>query len=232
MLALDFDGVICNSINECLLTSFNAYFDRKESNITDIPQDLQEYFSMNRFYVRPAREYLLLFKGFEAKIDNMTHSSFEGLKNLHAREMVPFGEKFFRERERSQIKDPKHWLSLHDIYDHVYEYLRNYDSSIFIVTTKDRDSVKKILDSYDLLGVVKDIYSKEISENKNELFKSLVSDYQELIRRSSINFVDDNEWHLADVNSSSINLYFANWGYAQRQYSHSFCEISSLGDIL
>jgi len=36
----DFDGVICNSIDECMLTSYNAFYNEELININDVPYQI------------------------------------------------------------------------------------------------------------------------------------------------------------------------------------------------
>ena len=35
IIALDFDGVICDSISECLLTAYNAYYEQQTGQISE-----------------------------------------------------------------------------------------------------------------------------------------------------------------------------------------------------
>lgn len=74
---LDFDGVICDSIDECMLTSYNSFNDTNIINICEIPTQYKKYFYEYRFYVRPAKEYFLLCKAYSDNID-LTMSIFFG----------------------------------------------------------------------------------------------------------------------------------------------------------
>ncbi len=68
ILCLDFDGVLCDSIDECLLTSYNAYFEKYFDKIEKINQKFKNYFYEYRYFVRPAGEYLIIYKAFEENI--------------------------------------------------------------------------------------------------------------------------------------------------------------------
>ena len=82
ILALDFDGVICNSIDECLITSYNAFYKMEINNISDIPDDIKSFFYTYRYYVRPAREYYLIHKAFHEKSTNFNLQRFYQLQNI------------------------------------------------------------------------------------------------------------------------------------------------------
>ena len=86
VLALDFDGVICNSIDECLITSYNAFYNTKINNVSEIPDDIQSFFYTYRHYVRPAREYYLLHKALQKKLTNFDLKIFHQLKNKYKQE--------------------------------------------------------------------------------------------------------------------------------------------------
>ena len=51
---LDFDGVICDSIDECMLTTYNSFNDTNKINISDVPSHFRKYFYEYRYHVRPA----------------------------------------------------------------------------------------------------------------------------------------------------------------------------------
>ena len=214
-----------------MLTSYNAYYEKRLSNIDSIPADFRKYFSKHRFFVRPASEYILLYKAYDQKIENISLDDFNNLKTGYISDMQRFNELFFLERKRCK-ENLEHWLSLHQIYDHVLDFFKKYNENFFIVTTKDRDSVERIMLQYGLRSQVRGIYSMELSDHKGDLFHKLFEDYPNEINKSNIHYVDDNEWHLADVQQYIFNLYFANWGYAQKQYSHAFRTINSLEEIL
>lgn len=229
-LALDFDGVICNSIDECLLTSYNAYHEKNYTELNGFSQRFKEFFYRYRHLVRPAGEYFLLYKAFYEQIEPLRHETFFELKDQNQEHISEFSNRFFT--ERTTLKDDRaNWLSLHSIYPHVSEFLTTYDHKFFVVTTKDRDSVNRLMEYFGLAGKVKEIYSKEISEKKDQLFTRLLLEYSGAIQPRDIKFVDDSEWHLADLQHMGMNLFFAEWGYAKVQGHHNFESIRNLGEI-
>ena len=61
---LDFDGVLCDSVDECMLVSYNSFNDTNIIKISDISLNFRTYFYENRYHVRPAKEYFLLCKAY------------------------------------------------------------------------------------------------------------------------------------------------------------------------
>ena len=51
MLIFDFDGVLINSLDEVVLTSFNAASQTLHTALAEIPFDLVRLFKRNRFHV-------------------------------------------------------------------------------------------------------------------------------------------------------------------------------------
>mgnify|MGYP000483544164 CR=1 FL=1 len=45
---LDFDGVLCNSLDECLIVSYNTYYKMDNNTIDTIPMNHRDYFYENR----------------------------------------------------------------------------------------------------------------------------------------------------------------------------------------
>lgn len=231
ILALDFDGVICNSIDECLITSYNAFYELEINNVSEIPDDIKNFFYTYRYYVRPAREYYLIHKAFQEKLTNFDLKIFNQLQKKYRNESRLFEPNFYKMRLFLK-QDKKNWLSLHRIYDHVKEFFWSCKKQFFIVTTKDKDSVEILSEYFGFRKKVKDIFSKEISIEKSQLFIKLLSKYDRYLTNNKLVFIDDNEFHLAEVQDLPLELYFAAWGYSGKQEQHSFKAIRTLKEIL
>ena len=226
----DFDGVICNSINECLLTSYNAFYHTELINIDDVPNQFKLYFYKNRHHVRPAKEYYLICESYKQK-KILSFSLFNNMKSLFSKEMNKFEKIFYRKRKFLQNK-PDIWLAYHILYKNVVEFIREFPKKFFILTTKDRYSVEMLANHFGFMNQIENIFSKEISTNKFDLFKQFFDQYHYFENQNRIIFVDDNEYHLSDVKFFPLDLYFARWGYAGIQKSNNFKEINSLMELL
>ena len=227
---LDFDGVICDSIDECMLVSYNSFNDTNFININDIPSHFRSYFYKYRYHVRPPKEYFLLCKAFIDNID-LSISKFEEFRKLYEYEMINFEIIFFQKRSELK-KNIVLWLSYHKIYEHFDQFISNITNGIYILTNKDYDSVKILAENFGFINKVEDILSREISSNKAILFEYFFKKHKLLLNSKRIVFVDDNEFHLASVRKFSIEPYFASWGYAKVQKYNKFKEINSFMEIV
>ncbi len=213
-ICLDFDGVICNSINECLLVGYNAYFDKNITDLNSIPKKLRDFFYDYRYFVRPAKGFYVLFKAFELGIKDLDINSFEKLKDDFAKEVELFEGKFYNKREILKL-DFHNWIGLNKIYENSRNFLENSKTQFFIITNKDKKSVKDILGFYGYDLKVRDIYSKDLSNDKNILFDLFMQDYDVDLKRNDVIFIDDSLENLRHIKycKKELKVYFASWGY-------------------
>ena len=226
----DFDGVICNSIDECLLTSYNTFYNAELININDVPYQFKLYFYKYRYHVRPAKEYLLICKAY-LKNKDLSYPIFVEMRKSYEKEMKIFEDGFFNKRKFLK-KNIDIWLSYHKIYEHANQIISSLSNKFFILTTKDRNSVEMLANHFGFSNKVENIISKEISTNKSVLFTYFFEQYHSLSNGNQVIFVDDNEFHLADVKHFPLELFFAKWGYAGSQKSNNFKEINSLMELI
>ena len=227
---LDFDGVLCDSIDECMLTTYNAFNHTELINIDDIPDQFKLYFYKYRYHVRPAKEYLLICKAY-LKNKDLSYPIFVEMRKSYEKEMKIFEDGFFNKRKFLK-KNIDIWLSYHKIYEHANQIISSLSNKFFILTTKDRNSVEMLANHFGFSNKVENIFSKEISTNKSVLFTYFFKQYHSLTNGNQVIFVDDNEFHLADVKHFPLELFFAKWGYAGSQKLNNFKEINSLMELI
>ena len=148
-IALDFDGVICNSINECMLVSFCSFFDINITNdsFSNISNDQKNKFSRYRYLVGPAFEYNSLWEAIEnSKSKDSIISYFTGI-NPSKEITVKNQKKFYKNRTDFKTKDFTNWSRLNPFYGEIHKALiaKKDLSNIFIVTSKDYQSVVELL---------------------------------------------------------------------------------------
>lgn len=230
-ILLDFDGVICDSIEECLVSSWNAYHNCLITSTETIPESLQNFFYKYRPFVRPAKEYFILHRAYDNKhTQDLTKKVFRQLLMQYESEMIDYEKVFFE--KRNKLKNSGHWLPLHKLYDNVKDFMVDHNERFFIVTTKDRDSVERLTTYFGIRERVINIFSKEDGANKKLLINKLVKEHTELIKNTVLHFIDDNEMHLKDVEYLKLELHLATWGYLVNKNQKYFNEINNLTEIL
>jgi len=214
-IALDFDGVICNSINECMLVSFCSYFNIKITNdiFSNISNDQKDKFRQYRYLVGPAFEYYSLWESIEnAKSKDSIINYFTGINP--SKEIIVKNQKnFYKNRIDFKTKDFTNWSRLNPFYKEIHEALiaKKDLSNIFIVTSKDYLSVVELLKYNNIPINKKQIYSYEKNLDKKILFEELLDEYK--IDKSDIVFIDDKLSHLENVTAFGIKSFLALWGY-------------------
>ncbi len=219
ILCLDFDGVIVDSIDECLLTAYNSYWifeNQKEmvvQNIEEINTKFKNTFFENRYLVRPAKEYWVLINMIVNEVININYDKF--IKEIWNNEKIlnSFEKIFFSIRNEMINRRTQEWLSLHRIYPEFSEswkYISNaYD--VYIVTNKNSEAVYALLNYFKI----------EIQKNKIYTTEKFISKNNAVVVISSINnvslrdilFVDDSPSTVEELMAEGVNSYLAIWGY-------------------
>ena len=201
---LDFDGVLCNSLDECLIVSYNTYYKMDNNTIDTIPMNHRDYFYENRWLVRPAGEYCVLWKAFESGL-NINEIVFGKLKMEYSEDIDKFQKLFYNNRAQLKSNMP-HWLSLHETYDNIKNFIYNSKEEIFIVTNKDKQSVELLSKYFGYFDKIINIYSMEISFNKTTLIKKILQDYRYNTKETLFIFVDDNIENLKEVDTMQNDI--------------------------
>jgi len=230
VIVFDFDGVLCDSIEECMIVSYNAYWNNEPIETENIDSLQSNYFHKYRSLVRPAGEYFILWESYYKNRD-FRATSYGDMVEAYSSEISLFQEKFFNYREELK-KDINFWISLHRPYPNTLTYLHKQNAYIYILTNKDRDSVEKISSAHGYRKKITEILSKDISSYKYVLFNSLIANHQKINRSSHYYFIDDHIENLRDVSRVDyqyVSCILAKWGYSVDALNDQFQEI---GDIV
>ena len=220
LLILDFDGVICDSAVECMITAYNA---RNVINNTGLEKvykrnqldaQFNEKFIKYRPLVRIAKEYYLLC---ERIIDG------DDLHSLHR--MIPrdqeeknrmdaFHDCFYRERASWMKDDMAGWLASNPLYPGTKELFDkdNIKQDIMIVSAKDKTSISTVLSFNGIDTDRLKIFGSDTGLDKQDLTNWAQSEAKVLL--SEISFLDDNLENLIMISEMGVNVYMAEWGYS------------------
>jgi len=218
LLAFDFDGVLCDSTEECIVSAWNAWLQIKGQegfvmNPQEVPEPYQSEIRRLRSHVRTGGEYGVLLQALEDHRDIRTRAGYEESVNTYRSVIKPFSELFFTARDRMRNKDERHWLDLHTVYPGIPERLRELWSKfrIFVVTGKDRDAVKLFFKTFDLLLADDRIYDKDAGHDKLGAICKVAAQCNQPIQ--TLTFIDDNITHLIPVHEAGCRVFLAEWGY-------------------
>ena len=218
---LDFDGVVIDSIDECLLISYCAYHRLSPEgriSLERIPENARRCFKEFRYLVGPAQEYWYLWKSIESmRADKEIKREFYQLRQKPPSDSRIFEEDFFRLRKTFRETQKKEWLNLNPLYAGIDKDIKMLKKKrrIFISSTKDSESIELLCSTYNLPIATEEIYGKEDGLEKIEHVKKIAEFLS--VEFEDIIFIDDNIEHLKKIHSLGIRPYLAGWGYNSAQ---------------
>ncbi len=216
----DFDGVICDSRPECMITSYNAYRFMHDAAFTlnfcseVVSKDWQERFFEYRFLCRVACEYMLLWDMItsEEVISSVIPISqqVESSKDRIGR----YNDLFFEVRKEWMRENIESWLNYNPLYDGVCQILKRWiaENRLLIVSAKDKVSIITIL-KFAGISISENAVLGNEGGDKPCHFNRICQQYQ----NSDIVFIDDNLENLLMLRNFDITLYLAVWGYNNEQ---------------
>jgi phosphoglycolate phosphatase-like HAD superfamily hydrolase len=212
ILALDFDGVICDSIVECQETGYQAFLALNQGRglPEKIPQHWKSLFCKRRGYVRPSGNFYMLWKWITESANKViTFTEFENLCERNKGVINEFAELFHAIRNKKILDNKKLFIEQNKLFSDVkINWPSSSENLIYIVTTKDVESVKLIMDSAQL--TYNGIYARGSGPKSLSIKK--ISELN-MVKPSDITFIDDSVAHLEEVAKTGCFTIHATWGY-------------------
>ena len=237
VLAIDYDGVIVDSVMDSLFVSYNAYLklfgSEKRKQFGGKPFTLQswpiileryseeiEYYRSLRPYIRDATDYGLIQKLMENGKNVQNQEEFDNYRRTDRSDLGKFYGAFFRERKRLQEEDFKGWLSLEPPYEDVIKGMRKFVKEgikVMVATSNRTEFIFKVFHPqyYDIPVKSEDILDFNFGENKSKQIQYIHEKYR--VNFKDIYFVDDQLAHLEQTRSLGISVFLAGWSYATNQ---------------
>ncbi|MBE9040528.1 HAD family hydrolase [Oscillatoriales cyanobacterium LEGE 11467] len=225
ILALDFDGVLCNGLIEYFQTAWRTYCQiRSPQNLTP-PEGLAESFYRLRPVIETGWEMPVLV---EARLQGIPEAQIlqnwgEIAQTLVAQydiEKAQVAAKLDRTRDEWISTDLSGWLSLHQFYPGVVERLRGViESDVLpvIITTKEGRFVRSLLAGEGIELPPEQLFGKETKKPKYQILRELRDRYTTSDGTPVIWFIEDRLKTLQLVSQqpdlTSVRLFLADWGY-------------------
>jgi phosphoglycolate phosphatase-like HAD superfamily hydrolase len=218
-LVYDFDGVLCDSTLEIMITSYYAYSKYKSIEVPSkysqdtIPIKYRDTFIKYRPSTRNAKDFYILWDMiFNEKKINVSVILSEQW-NINANIIESFRELFYKERITWRNSDNAGWLDKNPLYKGIKKTLlsNTIKDSYFIVSAKDSDSIYRILKNNEIEIDINKIFGSENNKDKDILFKELMQINK--IKPNNLFFIDDSLTNLITIKNLGVNSFFATWGY-------------------
>jgi phosphoglycolate phosphatase-like HAD superfamily hydrolase len=217
LLFLDFDGVLCDSLPETLVSSWIAYHSFIRHDQPDaMPADFMKHFSLLRPFIRSGEDYLLLQDLITRNLTIGSQPEFDRhLSEAGQEQMARYKEIFYRARQDLLERDPEFWFSLNPVFPPLRRALtRNSPNGrIFILSTKRREFIMKILEANTI-----DFLTANVIDSGNENKAGIISGLLDQAKAAKAHFIDDQLSHLQGVPDERIELYLAAWGYVKPEW--------------
>ncbi len=233
LIVFDFDGVICNSIHDSLMTALNSYIELFPENslpltrqlsleeILKFEADNSEFYSkfLNLMpFGNFARDYYVILKIIDKHFDGKINSQedFDLYKRTIPEKILDeYQAIFYRKRYEIQSRDTEMWVSILPCFPGIKEAVASLSMrfALAIATSKDKRSVNLLLASYGMSRYFKDedIIDKDFEGSKRDHIIRLHRSHS--VPFGNIHFIDDKVLHLLDTRGLNVNCYLATWGF-------------------
>lgn len=233
LYVLDFDGVVCDGLDECLLTAWIAFHALPERdwsmNLLDIiPESFKRRFRNHRNFVRHDGHFLLPFMKSEPISSSEEFGSlYDAVPEI---ERENFRDRFRMVRERIRNSDYANWIGMHQLHGPVLAALRNM-KEFYIVSGKDAESISAILVASGISLPPDHIFGSQ----SNKATALLNIKQRAEANQQRIIFCDDNLANALDARAAGIDTLWARWGYHTKadiaEAEHAGLRGIALGDV-
>jgi phosphoglycolate phosphatase-like HAD superfamily hydrolase len=226
-LALDFDGVIFDGLNECVLVTWYGHHggtaaDFGSEGLSAVPSGFVTRFAACRAYAKHLGHFYLSFS--EALDQVQDQAGFDALyAAMPAPEIEAFVVKVTRFRALARDARRLEWLNQQQVYRGMDTMLSSSPLPVYIVTAKDAASVLELLQH---VGVSLE-RSRVFGELRDKLaaLKSVCE--REHAAPHEIGVVDDNVLNALAAKNHGYTARWALWGYQARGHR----EIAQANDL-
>jgi phosphoglycolate phosphatase-like HAD superfamily hydrolase len=227
-LFLDFDGVICDSVDECLVSSWLAY----NHHLLPVPSnqmslEFRRLFAQIRPFIRSGEDYVLIQKLLDSGAEITTQKQFDAyLEDAGTEQMKSYGEIFYKARGQLLDENPDYWLSLNRLYPHVDRTLRRVagDERVYVMSTKKAPFIVRILQSK---GIPMD--PERVIWSGSRVKVDVISEILERLHGpSNAVLVDDQIDHLIKPRAAEVDVRLALWGYVKPEWRDGYPDVVKL----
>jgi phosphoglycolate phosphatase-like HAD superfamily hydrolase len=233
VLALDFDGVVCDSLREVFATALATYEtlepgspliarlrarhdDGRWHSLDLIDDPVMVSFEAMMPLGNRAEDFGVSLRASDSFLELTDQGAYDAFySTIDSEWMATFHRVFYQQRETARAFDSHGWTELHRSYPPFIELLRRRagDASLALATAKDRRSAELLLQH---LGV-DDLFSPELVLDK-ETGVSKTAHLTAVRERldlpfEDITFVDDKVNHLEAVSPLGVRPVLAGWGF-------------------
>lgn len=238
ILALDFDGVICDGSQEYFQTTKQTYSQIWNSQTHSVSDDLAPTFYRLRPVIETGWEMPVLLRAIILEIPE--EEIFKDWSKI-ARSIIETEKLNPKEisttldciRDRWIASDLESWLALHRFYPGIIEKIKqvlNSAIAFYIVTTKESRFVRQLLQQQGIDLADKAIFGKDFKRPKYETIRELL--LVNSVDPARLWFVEDRlealDLIVRQPDLQRVQLFLADWGYNTQQTRDSLSDRSEI----
>lgn len=221
VLALDYDGVLCDGMKEYFQTAWQAYSQLWHLQDKTPPVGLAERFYRVRPLIATGWEMPLLIEALLAGYTEAEMAKdWEGLSQrlLQAAGLTStvLAAEVDGIRDHWIATDPDSWLAEQFLYPGVAEQLAHWLTStlVVIISTKEGRFIQQLLQQHGIDLTNLRVFGKEVKQPKHQILRQLKAEQPE---DAVFWFVEDRLKTLQEVEQQpdlqAVQLFLADWGY-------------------
>lgn len=216
MIFLDFDGVLFDTVREAYAVAVIS--SGRYNSIDEIDFEAEHYqnFKKLRYLISPAWNYKYLLEELEVtnNVNLIKNNFLNSISNASKKDYEEFENNFFNTRNYLRKNHYEKWFRLNVPFTFLNEIeflFYEYKHLIYIVTTKDKTTVLKLL----LLEGIEFDEARVFDKENYEKFGSKKSIIESLISKETQSiFIDDSDKHIQDcLHMEGLKCFQPDWGY-------------------
>jgi phosphoglycolate phosphatase-like HAD superfamily hydrolase len=218
LLVLDFDGVICDSIDECFASSWIAYHRmfRKAGTADEPPAATRSDFARLRPFIKTGEDFVIIQEMLAAGASVNDQAGFDAaVQRAGAEKRALFKDLFYGARAELLEKDRKSWLALNRIYPHMAAAFARLPrgAPVRILSTKRPRFIVEILAAHRI-----EMADRHIIQSEEEPKLAAVERLRAEGPFETAIFMEDQIDHLRGNRNARIRGYLAAWGYVKEEW--------------
>ncbi|NQT24549.1 hypothetical protein HQ585_04275 [candidate division KSB1 bacterium] len=216
-LALDFDGVIADSIEECLVMGYNAFALHNKNykpinHLSELDSNIISEVKKLRNFIRSGQDYVYIFKALNLAVQIKDQADFDEFTSKYQDDHDLYFELFYHMRAKLSESDPEAWAKLSPLYSGIQAFLSSFPKErLYIVTTKKIEYASIILKLNRIVLPAEHMCRATGEIPKQTILSQLVDRLD--VQPVNFHFIDDQVDTLVKVKPTGVQCYMAEWGY-------------------
>jgi phosphoglycolate phosphatase-like HAD superfamily hydrolase len=214
----DFDGVLCDSVQECLLVTYNAYkrlhtsSSQRVLHLEEIEPVKREQFRKLRPYLKGAEDFVPIFMAIERQVPINSQQDFDRWREECKEQLLTYQQAFYAERDYLQHYEKALWLHLNPLFDGITDTLKQREcfETIHILTTKRQQDVLEIF-QYQGIPFPADHVTYIKAAGKSKKLLEILQENDAVLHESV--YVEDQVDFLVESKKHQMGSYLVDWGY-------------------